>query len=1230
MAANTSRLKTFAQETRKKLISLITTKLRFVLTEDNAELRGKEKELGELRKQIADKGEQGVIEEVAYTWFNRVMALRFMDANGYNTPMVVSPVSGQSRPEILQEAMGGNIDEDLHLPADVLRLPEDKLYRRLLIAVCNGYSGNMPFLFEHISDYTELLLPDDLLSKESFVSDIVAGMTDEDCLDVEVMGWLYQFYITDKKADAEVKKGKKGGLKSDEQAAATQLFTPHWIVCYMVENSLGKIWMTLHPKSRLVDKMKYFIPALPGETDRIPEDIRSAKDIRFLDPCMGSGHILVYAFDLFTKMYEEEGYPTKEIPRLILENNLYGIDIDPRCYQLASFALTMKARGYYRRYLRDTVNPNVIALRKYSKETIEAAGNWPTKSLMWQFENVDTIGSLLKITPEEFAAIKVENGIFGYESKDLKRDAEYLSRSYHCVVTNPPYLGKGFCKELKDYIIAQYPEAKADLMATFMPRCLDFCVDNGKMAMINMHSWMFLSSFEKLREQIIEKRHIGSLIHLGPRAFAEISGEVVQSASFVISKEVANTDGQYFRLVDFNSADLKEINYLNILNAIKSYLHLGRGIFGSDFGSVTFVLQNCKFMQKGVYRRLFDKHVEVRSVEKIKELFLTKDSNIFIANQDSFMNIPGYPIAYWVSHKIIETFHNNLPLSAVASPCVGLQTADNGRFVRSWFEVSLDNIGFGCASASASEASGRKFFPYNKGGLFRRWYGNQEFIVNWQNDGEEIRNYPGAVVRNPSCYFKPCVSWSKISAGKVAFRYFPQGFIFDVARTSIFANEEELPLLTAFCNSNAIYAFLNVLSPTLNYEVGQIAKLPFPTTGTEGISDIASENISISKSDWDAHETSWNFKKPEIMAVDTATYMDNIQYQVDKHFKETGEQICIDPAAPELDSLEWRYNQYQSKWERLFLQLHANEEELNRRFIEIYGLQNELTPDVPLNEVTILQKGELTIDDGEMVWHPDVVMKQFISYLVGCFMGRYSVDRDGLIIASQGQNLADLGLEVDGLDGSPKSTLVIDDDGIIPIVMEEEFFADDLTKRITEGIKTLFGKEHFYANMKFIEDNLGCDLRTYLHRDYYNDHLDMYSVKGAKRPIYWLFSSKMGDKRKKGWFKALVYMHRLEPDTLSKLHADYVHPYIQKTEMQLREAEEMADRDDLKPAARNKALKQVEEIRSKLREMREFETQLVEMASQRIGIDLDDGVKANYPKFCPLVEPIKGLDSKDE
>ena len=422
MATNTSALKTFAQQTRAKLISLITTKMQFVLNGDTAELRGYEREISELRKQIAEKTEKIVIEEVAYTWFNRVMALRFMDANSYNAPMVVTPAEGQVRPEILQDAMGGSIDDALMLTAEEKVLPEAKLYRKLLVAVCNNQmSQPMPFLFEHISDFTELLLPDDLLSDQSFVTDIRRGMTDEDCQNVELMGWLYQFYITDRKADAETKKSKKGGLKSDEQAAATQLFTPHWIVRYMVENSLGRIWMTLHPDSHLLEAMPYYIHAPEGQTDTIPEDIHSAKDIRFLDPCMGSGHILVYAFDLFTKMYEEEGEQAKDIPTLILENNLFGIDIDRRCYQLASFALTMKARAYHRRYLRHTVNPNVIALEKIDRDTIDSTGAWGQKSLMWQFENIDTIGSLLKVTSEECAAIRVEeNSLFGYKQKLLR------------------------------------------------------------------------------------------------------------------------------------------------------------------------------------------------------------------------------------------------------------------------------------------------------------------------------------------------------------------------------------------------------------------------------------------------------------------------------------------------------------------------------------------------------------------------------------------------------------------------------------------------------------------------------------------------------------------------------------------------------------------------------------------------------------------------------------------
>lgn len=479
MATNTAALKTFAQQTRIKLRSLIATKMEYILTQDTAELRGFESQIQKLKDEITAKGRDLVVEEVAYTWFNRVMALRFMDANEYTSPRVVTPGAGQMRPEILQDAMAGSVDEDLHLHPEDLALPEAKLYHKLLVASCNAYGESMPFLFEHISDYTELLLPDDLLSEQSFVTDIRRGMTDEDCQNVEVMGWLYQFYITDRKADAETKKSKKGGLKSDEQAAATQLFTPHWVVRYMVENSLGRIWMTLHPESRLVDEMPYYIPTPEGQTDTIPEDIHSVKDIRLLDPCVGSGHIAVYAFDLFTKMYEEEGYQTREIPAEILTHNIYGIDIDRRCYQLACFALTMKARAYHSRYLRRPVQPNVMALQTIDHDTIASTGAWSSKSTMWQMEHVDTIGSLLQITPEECDAIHVEAGLFGERQQLLKTQAEYLSRKYHCVVTNPPYLGKGFCEELKSYILAHYPNSKSDTMATFMERGLELCVPNG-------------------------------------------------------------------------------------------------------------------------------------------------------------------------------------------------------------------------------------------------------------------------------------------------------------------------------------------------------------------------------------------------------------------------------------------------------------------------------------------------------------------------------------------------------------------------------------------------------------------------------------------------------------------------------------------------------------------------------------------------------------------------------
>lgn len=1149
MATNTSVLKTFAQQTRIKLLQLIGTRLEFVLTQDTAELRGYEAQISKLKERIEVKGKDGVIEEVAYTWFNRVMALRFMDANGYNSPMVVTPAPGQMRPEILQDAMSGAVDEELNIKKEELLLPEAALYRRLLVAKCNMLGETMPFLFEHISDYTELLLPENLLSDQSFVTDIRNGMTDDDCMNVEVMGWLYQFYITDRKADAEAKKSRKGGLKSDEQAAATQLFTPHWVVRYMVENSLGRIWMTLHPESRLKEDMPYYIPTPEGQTDSIPEGINSVSDITFIDPCMGSGHVLVYAFDLFCKMYEEEGYQTREIPYMVLTNNLFGIDIDSRCYQLAAFALTMKARAYHSRYLRKAVVPNVIALQNIDRDTIEAAGNWDKKSGMWQFENVDTIGSLLQIEVEEYDRIKVAGGLFGANLDLLKKQAEFLSHKYHCVVTNPPYLGKGFCYVLKSYIIANYPNSKSDTMAAFMERCLAFSVDNGKVGMINMQSWMFLSSYERLREDLLAKYNIDSLLHLGPNAFDEIKGEVVQCATFVIAKHKPDEfGGAYYRLIDGENSSEKEISFL-------------------------------------------------------------KRNNEFInVSQNNFSKIPGSPIGYWVSEKIFSRFAGNLALSAVAKPCVGLQTADNARFLRLWFEVNLGKIGFGCGSAEEALETKRRWFPYNKGGASRKWYGNQEYLINWEYDGIGVKNNLGAVIRNPEQYFKVSISWSKVSSTKIAFRYFPKGFIFADAGMSIFS-ETNLFYFHGYCNSNVASSFIEILSPTLNYEVGHIGALPINIIENSiNVEKIVKDNIAISKQDWDSHETSWNFEENPLLSYINKEIAEG----------ETGKSYNI----------ESLYNLYTTDWEERFVQLHANEEELNRQFIEIYGLQDELTPDVPLDEVTILQKGEISIEDNKLVWHDDIIVKQFISYLVGCFMGRYSIDKPGLIIASQHQDLNEIGLKVEGLDNGTEGRLQIDDDGIIPI-LDVEYFADDMTVRIEQAVKTIFGEESYQENLSYINNNLGkCkSLREYLFKDFYADHIDgkMYQ----KRPIYWLFSSKMGDKKKKGYFKALVYMHRLESDTLSKLHADYVVPYIDKIEQQYNEAQDMMMRDDLSQAQRNKARKTADEFMDKIKEVKEFEQQLVQMASQRLSIDLDDGVRVNYPKFYPLVEPIKGLDKEE-
>ena len=1127
MATNTAALKTFAQETRKKLISLISTKMDFILTQDTAELRGFESQIAKLKSAIATKGKELVVEEVAYTWFNRVMALRYMDANGYTDLKVVTPGMGQMRPEILQEAMAGNIDEDLRVKVDD-NPKEAVLYRRLLVAVCNQYGTTMPFLFEHICDYTEMLLPDDLLSDQSFVTDIRNGMTDEDCQNVEVMGWLYQFYITDRKDDAEKKKSKKGGLKSDEQAAATQLFTPHWVVRYMVENSLGRIWMTLHPESRLIDEMPYYIPTPEGQIDIIPEDIHSAQDIRFIDPCMGSGHILVYAFDLFCKMYEEEGYQTSEIPALILQNNIYGLDIDHRCYQLASFALTMKGRAYHSRYLRKIVMPNVMALQNIDRDTIEASGSWGDKSLMWQFENIDTIGSLLKITPEECAAIHVDSGLFGVWQKLLKTQAEYLSRKYHCVVTNPPYLGKGMGDVLKSFLLLEYPNGSADLMASFVERCLDYSDKDAYVAMINQQSWMFNVTYESLRKEIVNNSFISSVLHLGPRTFPEIGGEIVQNVTFVLCNAQLTSNGQYIRLTDYNDPYLKD--------------------------------------------------------KMAREIIQERENNYFVFNQADILDIPTAIFGYWLSSTQKEILSKSDSFDNVSSPCTGMQSGANNKFVRLWFEVSKRDID------NYKVPFNKTWCYYQMGGESIAWYDYlPTHVILWENDGTEVKSHKSSVIRNQKFYGNLGISWKRISGPDNKLKLLKEGYIFDQAADTLFPNDNKyFNYIFGFLNSKVLGVFLKLFSATHNLTSGSIGRVPIFMIDDEEINKLVDTCITIAKDYSESLESSDSFMS--LKFIDSASI----------------EELC---------------ERCKCYWNNRFMTLHDNEMLLNEKYIMIYGLGNELDSNISLDEVTILQRGEISIEDNKIVWHDDVIIKQFISYLVGCLMGRYSVDKPGLIIASQGQKVTDLDLLA--------HTIEIDDDGIIPVIMEEDFFADDLTQRIETAVKKLFGERNFYENMKFIKTALGMNLREYLYKNYYADHQQMYSVKGAKRPIYWIFSSQMGDKKKKGYFKALVYMHRIESDTLSKLHADYVSPYIDKVEQQLKEAEDDAVRDDLSQAQRNKANKQAAELAEKVREVKEFATILAQMSTQRLTIDLDDGVKTNYPKYYPLVEPIKGLDKEE-
>lgn len=899
-----------------------------------------------LYEAIQKHGLKAVYEEVAYTWFNRFVAIRILQMNGFIDRVLVFDNPDIRVPHIVTEARQGRFpvlsaSEQLRL-RNIITDPT-KTYEQFVILI-TAFCHATPILnrcFGSINDYTELLLPNDVLEEGGFVDMLnhTEFITETDYKTTELLGWLYQFYISERKDEvfAAFKKGQKA--EAEDIAPATQIFTPNWIVKYMVQNTLGRIYLDNNPGSALEEQMPYLVAKAEGNEEAIYR-YEQLEDLRVIDPACGSGHILLEAFDLLYAMYLDEFYSREEAIKAIFAHNLVGIDLDTRARQLATFALLLKACQRDDRFLDAHCLPQVIDMPAGNRDTWrDTLGHFdccygltssqsPCEEIDAAFhllEQAPNLGSTMKFAISERTRVYLQERVACYEAKpQFSQDFEPLVQGfrlilaltdrYAAVIANPPYMGSGKMNEvLSEYVKKNYAEGKGDLFSVFMQVAESMLEPNGKYGMINMQSWMFLSSFEKLRTHILSQLHIDSMLHLGPQTFDELSGEVVQNTAFVISKhQPLEEGGTYYRLVDGNNCREKE---------------------------ELFLAHRCN----------------------------NEDGNrIYYPNvsQKNFEKIPGAPVGYWVSPKIQEIFTSNLALSAVCSPTQGLATADNARFLRLWFEVSQSRTGFGYENAASAARSQKKWFPTTKGGSFRRWYGNMYHLVNWQNDGEELTNFKGSVIRNRSRYFtSPGCTWSTIASGKPSFRYFNKSWLFETKGSVCFPNNQSNNyFIMGYLNSPLVSSFLQTLAPTLDYHEGPVGRIPFKQVNTNNIDSIVKSNISISKQDWDAHETSWDFQRNELLTIDAETYADNIQYQIEKHEKETGEKICIDPAAPELGSLAWRMEQYKLKWEKLFMQLHANEEELNRQFIDIYGLQDELTPDVPLDEVTILQQGEISIE----------------------------------------------------------------------------------------------------------------------------------------------------------------------------------------------------------------------------------------------------------------------------
>lgn len=1057
-----------------------------------------------------------VAEEAAYTWFNRLVAIRIMVKNEL-IPAVLEYESDEVRiPVIVTEARQGRMpqmDDVSRQKLDALLLDDaltDEQFALLIVAYCHS-NPIISKCFGKIADYTELLLPSNILKNDGFIDRLNADdyISDDDYRSPELIGWLYQFYISERKDEVFAKKGK---FEADEIPAATQIFTPNWIVKYMVQNTVGRIYLDNNPYSDIKEGMKYLVEPsnlTPNHSHLILDDVH---DLRVADLACGSGHILNECFDLLYQIYIEEGYNRRRAVEDIFRYNLTGVDIDTRAKQLAMFAILLKACQKDGSFIDGHVLPRILDMPKAGlplpadtrlANEIEAVNQ--------TLADADTLGSIMKFSLSPAAREWVVS--LG-EENEAAQLVLALTDKYAALVMNPPYMGGGNMNAvLSNYVKKNYEAGKADLFPVFMQVAEERLAENGKYGMINMQSWMFLSSFEKLRTHLLETLQIDNMLHLGPRTFDELSGEVVQNTAFVVTKHKPCTMGIYFRLVDGKNCGDKE------------------------------------------------------------RMFLAGKNRYTHVSQQNFEKIPGCPIGYWVSEKMIEAFYQGT-ISDFANPCKGIDTGENEYFLRLWQEVSLNNI-------DVNDGLGR-WVPYNKGGAFRRWYGNREYLLRWNGSDTELSSrltwkIKKPTLRNRNKWFKESFTWNSISSGIFSSRYSPKGALFDNGGSSLFANNNLLAI-GGFINSVVAKKYFVLLAPTINYQPGDVGNLPLAKAvlNNKQIGNIVSTNISISKQDWDAHETSWDFQENELVRLS----------------KEAGE------GPHRLADL---MDAYQEHWTEQFLQLHANEEELNRQFIEIYDLEDELTPDVPPEEITILQQGEINIENGQIVWHDDVIVKQLISYAVGCMMGRYSLDRKGLILANQGDGQKEYEALV------LNSRFAIDDDGIIPLMSVNNELTDHITLRFKTWLSIAFGEENFMDNLNFVEHALNKRLEDYFLKDFWKDHKKMYQ----NRPIYWLFSSK------KGAFQCIVYMHRMNAYTAEKVRTKYLLPHIEW--LMSKQAEMQANAANLSVRER----KELDNIGKQIDECREYHDRLHVVADKQIAFDLDDGVVVNYAKFGDVLAKLK-------